>query len=248
MYHRVAPGRSTDRYTVSADNFARQMQHLADSRCHVAPLQDLVAALDGEADLPDRSVFVTFDDGFRHTFEHATPVLTRLQFSATHFVVTGLTGTSSIWMKQDQGCPAPLMRWSDIADLRRAGFEVGSHTVTHPALPAVDPEQAKAEIEDSKKALEDRLGTPVSYFAYPFGLFDPRVRDMVEAAGYKAACSTLSGFANSTNDRFEIRRIEVFGSDTLRSFRRKLEFGANEMRLTDVMRYYLRRAVARRRD
>jgi peptidoglycan/xylan/chitin deacetylase (PgdA/CDA1 family) len=245
IYHRVAPGPSDGRYTVSSSDFAQQMQHLAHGGYHVAGLGDVVRALKGDVPLPDRSVAITFDDGFVDTHANATPILERHGFGATHFVVTGLAGKHSAWMTAEGYPASSLLGWAEIVELKRSGFEIGSHTVTHPKLSEIGAAQAKAEIHDSKKSLEDRLGAAVRFFAYPFGRFDRPVRDLVAGAGYEAACSTLSGFVNASNDRFALRRIEVFGDDTLRAFSRKLEFGTNEMSSGDVLRYYVRRALKR---
>ncbi len=82
-------------------------------------------------------------------------------------------------------------------------------------------------------------------FAYPYGLFDDDARAAVEAAGYRCACSVRSGFNGPGADRFLLRRIEVFGGDTVRQLRQKLKFGANEVSALYPVRYYAGRLSSR---
>jgi len=129
--------------------------------------------------------------------------------------------------------------------LLAAGITVGSHTRTHPRLPEIDNTCIDDEVRGSKASLEDRIGRAVNHFAYPYGRYDERAREAVLRAGYRTACSTRSGFNRLDEDRFTLRRIEVFGSDTLAAFRRKLQFGVNDPSLMVPVRYYASRVVAR---
>lgn len=245
MYHRVAETAAPDRYTVSPGEFRRQMQYLVAQKYQVIALQRLVRAFAGDFALPDRSIVITFDDGFLDTYENALPVLIALKMCATFYVISGLAGKTSSWMSSRTDRSTRLIDWREIGDLRHSGFEIGSHSVTHPRLTQLSIDAAKSEIVDSKASLEDRLGAPVTSFAYPYGDFDSSVKGLVRAAGYDSACSTLSGFVNEQNDLYALRRIESFGGDSLRVFSRKLKFGANEMSSSEVLRYYAKRAVAR---
>jgi hypothetical protein len=87
----------------------------------------------------------------------------------------------------------------------------------------------------------------VAHFAYPFGLFDERAVEAVEGAGYRTACSTRAGFNRHDEDRFLLRRIDVYGGDSLRRFRQKMRFGTNDASLTYPFRYYARRLGERMR-
>jgi peptidoglycan/xylan/chitin deacetylase (PgdA/CDA1 family) len=122
---------------------------------------------------------------------------------------------------------------------------IGSHTSTHARLTELPATQVSRELSDSKRQLEDLLGKPVRYFAYPYGLFNPAVRDAAERSGYRAACSTRSGFNREGEDLFLLRRIDVFGSDALWHFKQKLRFGINEAMRTYPLRYYARRVASR---
>ena len=106
-------------------------------------------------------------------------------------------------------------------------------------------DDAQAEIADSKKMLQDRLGVPVDFFAYPYGRFGESARQLVQAAGYRAACATAAGFITPDADPFRLCRVEVAGTDSLRRFKQKLEFGYNKFTSADLLRYYTRRVAAK---
>jgi O-antigen biosynthesis protein len=245
MYHRIGDGLGNRRYTVRSEDFAAQMALVAEGGYQVIDLDALLAGLDGVIPLPAHPVAITFDDGLLDTFDRARPLLLRHSFPATFFLVTGLMGRTSEWMARGRHRPASLLDWHDASSLVAEGFVVGSHSVSHPRLDTIEPARALGEIVDSKRDLEDRLGAPVRHFAYPYGSFDRNVRDLVAEAGYASACSVQSGFNSTATDRFALRRIDVFGGLSLRTFARNLRFGENDMTTARLLRYYAGRFAAR---
>jgi hypothetical protein len=93
--------------------------------------------------------------------------------------------------------------------------------------------------------LEDVLGREVFHFAYPFGSWSPIARDAVIEAGYKGACSTMSGLNRKGEDLFLLRRSEIKGNDAPWQFRLKLSFGTNDMPPTSDLRRILRQIKER---
>ena len=246
MYHRVSAAAAPSRYTVAAREFERQMVVLRDSGYQVISLTDALARFQTAGQDSLKAVCITFDDGFKETGEFAAPILRRLGFMATFFLVTGLLGGSNRWDRSNpEVSEGALMNWSEAKDLLAAGFDIGSHSVTHAALPELPSAAAAEEINRSKQDLEANLGIEIRHFAYPYGRFDERIRDLVRAAGYHSACSTLSGFATGESDRLALRRIEIVGGDSARMFQRKVVFGANEMSAGAVLGYYVRRGFSR---
>lgn len=106
-----------------------------------------------------------------------------------------------------------MMNWDEICKLSSNQlFTIGAHTITHPILSRVADRQVTREIAECKTLLEDKIKKPVHYFAYPNGGFedyDENVVSVVKNAGYRAACTTLSGINTSTDDLFELRRVDV---------------------------------------
>jgi peptidoglycan/xylan/chitin deacetylase (PgdA/CDA1 family) len=154
--------------------------------------------------LPPRCFVITFDDGYADTFTTAAPILARFGFTATVFVVSGLVGGTNLW---DAGVspPARLMGWDALSALVQRGFSIGSHTKSHRRLTRLSLEEAWEELSESRRCLESRLSIGVSTFCYPWGDCSPGVRDLVQKAGYLAACDDVG---RSENTRFTLARVD----------------------------------------
>lgn len=110
-------------------------------------------------------------------------------------------------------CQRAMLSWSEAREMANSKLiTIGAHTITHPILSRVDSEQAENEIIEGKACIEERLGLPVHYFAYPNGSekdFNKEHVDMVRKAGYRAACSTIAGSNGFGSDLFALKRIDV---------------------------------------
>jgi len=146
---------------------------------------------------------ITFDDGYADNAGHVRDILEAAGIPGTFFVVTGLLGRDF----DTSGGPFRLMTAADVKSLAQAGHEVGAHSVTHPILPALAAADARREVADSKRFLEDLLGSEVTSFAYPKGLVDARVRRLVEDAGYRQAVVTRRAFVTPPVDPFALPRL-----------------------------------------
>ncbi len=247
MYHMFGGVREGQmrRYACAERDFERQMSLLSAGGYAVLNLEDVCEFIAGRPPFPERSTAITMDDGFMDNYEIAAPILKRHGFSSTMFVVPGLVGKTNEWMRGKDDAPRRLMGWKEIREIADHGIRIGSHTLSHADLTKLGPMDLEREVSNSKKEIEDRIGRPVSTFAYPFGLFNERVKEAVERAGYRAACTTNSGFNGPGEDRYALRRIEVYGTDTLRRFRRKLAFGVNDAPVSLSVRYYADRVRSR---
>lgn len=247
MYHLVAPPhtKQEQRFCTTPDDFARQMAFLAESGFTALSMAQLCDCIEGKAPMPDKAFHVTFDDGFTCVLEHAAPILHDYDFPATMFALSDRLGSSNDWMIVRGFPERTILSVDGLRALEDAGFTIGSHTRTHARLPDISTEAARNEISNSKSRLEDALGKAVDYFAYPFGKFSDPVRGLVATAGYRAACSTRSGFNRPGEDSYLLRRIDVFGTDQLWQFQQKLKFGINEATRTYPLRYLVRRLMAR---
>jgi peptidoglycan/xylan/chitin deacetylase (PgdA/CDA1 family) len=249
MYHRVGDARNTweARYAISPARFEAQMLALQGCGLRAAPSRALVEWLEGGRPLPAGSFVLTFDDGFRGVKEHALPLLQRLGWAFTVFLVSDLIGATDAWTRgaNPDGATYPLLDADDIVDMQRCGVDFQSHTCSHPSLPGLDDERLAAELAGSRSALQELLGTPVDCLAYPFGHFDERVASAARQAGYRAAFSTRPGLNRRDTDCLQIRRIDVYGTDTPARLLRKIRFGSNDGSVAALARYYLGRARSR---
>ena len=193
-----------------------------------------------------RTVGLSFDDGYRDVAEHGLPALAEHGFSATVFVSTGVVDgrASFAWY----GRQPPLLGWEEIREL--AGGETlgfGAHTVTHPDLRTLSEADARAEIDGSKRELEEQLGRPVETFCYPAGFFGERDRQLVAEAGFAAAVTTEPGANGPGDDLFTLRRIQVDRGDGLLAFQAKVA-GAFDRPLAGRALYRRLRYAPRRRS
>ncbi len=238
---------------------------------NVMPLHEAVRALH-EQRLPARVVCITFDDGYRSTYDLAFPILRQLGLPATVFTTTGYCGGKSMWNDQivdavrsmpgrnldlrdvglglhaletvaDKrqtinkltaaskylahgtrhqitqklvdlvGAPVGedlMLTREMILNLSRNDIEIGGHTVSHPILSSLPPEQAREEIIQNKAQLEEITGIPARLFAYPNGKpgldFDRSHVQMVREAGYVAAFTTSIGAVDATHDLYQLPR------------------------------------------
>jgi peptidoglycan/xylan/chitin deacetylase (PgdA/CDA1 family) len=178
----------------------------------------------GSAGDAQRPIVITFDDGYEDFYTHAFPILETYGFNSTVFLPTAYIGETP---RQFNG--AECLTWSQIRELRRAGIEFGSHTVTHPQLKSLKPEDVRDEIRSSKATIEQQLGCAVKSFAYPYAFpetdrtFRQRLRGFLEESGYENGVSTIIGTADRTGDRYFMKRLPVNSCDDPRLFRAKLE-------------------------
>ena len=217
LYHQITElNRKVDsgELAVPRARFAQQMDYLRRRRYHCLPLETVVrASMLGEK-LPSRTFSITFDDGYRDSYEHAFPVLQRYHCTATIFLVTGRIGSWSNWEGQTGDRLLPLLSWVEIREMHQHGMQFGSHSHTHPFLDSLGYDQAAWEIGTSKQILEEGLGHPIGLFAFPYGRVTPALQRLVERCGYIGACGSTS----LPDNRFNLWRVECCASDSLLHF------------------------------
>jgi peptidoglycan/xylan/chitin deacetylase (PgdA/CDA1 family) len=210
MYHSIAERGSAwvGDFAVPPSRFAEQLEAIGAAGCTGLTVSELVTAVHGDGDLPPRPVVITFDDGFADFHDQALPLLEAWSLPATVYLTTGfLEGEAAT--RCTRRPDAPMLSWSQLGELAGRGVELGSHTHTHPELDMLDDEAVWREVATSKRLLEDRLGTGVRSFAYPYGYADERVRRAVRLAGYESACGVHHALSSTADDRFSIARLEI---------------------------------------
>jgi peptidoglycan/xylan/chitin deacetylase (PgdA/CDA1 family) len=212
LYHRIVPGRGERSEAHKAISEAQFREHLTLlDRWGYTPItfKDFDLISEGELPPPRRPIILTFDDGYKDTYEVAFPILQEFGMRAVIFGLGDRTISTNRW---DESLPLPraeLIKPNQLLELHQAGFEIGSHTMTHPNLTLLPREQAWDEILLSRMRLEIILSASVDTFAYPYGLLTDDLKKLVREAGYKFACSVWSGPKSFAVDPYEISRIEV---------------------------------------
>lgn len=216
-YHYLGqpPADTPDPYLyVSPQQFRAQCQALRQAGYQSGTLSELaIACRTGET---HRNRFVlTFDDGACNVLEHGMTVLKEENFRAILFVVAGSIGGINDWDAKHGHPVVPLMSDQQIRDWLAAGHEIGSHSLTHRNLAKLGEAEARQQICDSKKVLEDRFGVPIRHFCYPHGKYTEVARRLVEEAGYETACTTRFGVNSAGQDPMTLHRITPLSTSDL---------------------------------
>lgn len=217
MYHHVRPidfktsTRFTGELTLPPTEFEQQLRYLQERGIATVGMEDLFLYLQGRADLPTRSVVLTFDDGYADNYQFAFPLLRRYGSKGTFYIATGFTGQND------------YMTWSNLREMVAGGMEIGDHTIAHVDLAKSSPAMRDRELTESKRALQDNLGVAIRALAYPGGAFNAEVTAAARKAGYVIAVTTQPGAVHDRSKVMELTRVRISGFDTLANFRGKIE-------------------------
>jgi peptidoglycan/xylan/chitin deacetylase (PgdA/CDA1 family) len=206
-FHSIDDKRSV--ISVRPKVFQNGMARLYESGYQTLTLLETVSCLRSHAPFPDRSLAVTFDDGFQSVYKEAFPVLQDYGMSATVFLTVG----ERAWAKPAARLPSresrPMLSWAEIHEMHKKGITFGAHTLTHPDLTRLSPERIETEVGISKAVIEDVLGAPVSCFAYPYGRFDQYSREIVRKH-FACACSDKLALITEDSDPYALERVDAF--------------------------------------
>ncbi|GAX60448.1 polysaccharide deacetylase [Candidatus Scalindua japonica] len=195
--------------STSPEKFLQQMQFLSHYSYNVISLSKIISFINEKQPFPKKTVAITFDDGFNNIFEIAYPILRKLGYTATIFLVTGYCGKKNNWSGQLRGVPEfDLLEWDKVIEMANNGIEFGSHTMSHPDLTELTLAQAREEIVGAKRSQKERLGKEPLFFAYPYGRESNKIREIVRDE-FKCALSTVLEFVNTDSNIYSLPRIDM---------------------------------------
>ena len=246
MYHMIAD--SVDKIEAelcrTPEAFRQDMKQINQAGYQVIPLSMVFDGIAGKVDIPEKSVAITFDDGFLCTYENAFPILQEYNYPSSVFIVSGSVNSYNDWGKVF-GLPRRRMLTSDmIRTMDESGVDIGAHTVNHVWLGKIGKAIATDEIRNSKSTMEDILGHEVPHFAYPFGNWSHTARDAVIEAGFRGACSTMPGRNKKNADPFLLHRTEIKGNDAPWQFRLKLRLATHDIPPRPPIRSTIRKLLS----
>lgn len=204
MYHVVntpPPGTPYPELWTRPATFAAQVHALQQAGYRGVTLDRVLDAWAGQAALPRHPVVLSFDDGYLSQATEAAPVLRRLGWPGVLNLEVHNVGP--------KGIPAGSVR-----GLIGEGWEVDSHTITHPDLTTLDAASLQREVTDSRRDIRHRFHVHADAFCYPAGRYDAAVEAAVRAAGYRAATTENPGAAAPGDDRMALPRVRVNGTDS----------------------------------
>jgi peptidoglycan/xylan/chitin deacetylase (PgdA/CDA1 family) len=170
----------------------------------------------------ERCFAITFDDGLA-SIRNGAETIARFGFSATAFLVTDRMGLDNAWQGQPSGIPvSPLLGWTDLPQLRSAGFQFGAHSCSHPHFKRLDREQIRRQIVESRREIEQETGELCRLFAYPYGEAPHQAREIVRQE-FAAGFGTKLGYATDRDPLSEISRVDSYYLRTPAALRRLLD-------------------------
>ena len=206
MYHHISDNsRWPDddrkkRLTVLPEQFAEQLEYLQRTGYTTITLDDLVAALDTGAPLPNKPVILTFDDGYQDFYINAYPLLQRYSAKATIYIVSGWVGNPD------------MMTWDELHDLAASPLiTIGGHTRTHASLAKHSAKRGQEELAGGKADLEAQLHVVVRHLAYPGDSYNATTIALARQAGYVSATTVRYGIRENRDKLLELPRVFVNG-------------------------------------
>ena len=222
MYHRF--GESDFPSTnIRLDQFEAHIKELTSGSLTVLGVPEILSALRNNEALPDRVVAITVDDAFRSVFTEAWPRLRAAGLPLTLFVSTDDVDRKS----------GAYMTWDQIRELKAAGVTIGNHTASHLHMPRATPAENAEELARSNARFRAELGEAPTLFAYPYGEYGLKMRDLVVENGFTAAFGQQSGVMHKDADQFFLPRFsmsEAYGGVA----RFRLAVNALPLRVRDV--------------
>ena len=190
--------------SVPVESFREQVRALKNAGYQTITFNNLL-----NRQIVEKPIIITFDDGYQDVFDSAYPVLRENNQTGTVFVMSNFIGSPGYLDKEK------------IELMLKGGFELGSHTISHPDLAKADPSTLEYQIKSSKEILEKEFSRPIEVLCYPSGRHNLQVIEIARRAGYRAAVTV--NFQAPSNDLLTLPRVRVNNTDTAESLLTKIE-------------------------
>lgn len=194
LYHHVSETIDTQ-YNVHPDRFAEQMKWLYDHGYSTVTIADVASAIREGTELPARPVVLTFDDGYLDVYQNAFPILQQYGYVATFYIIANTVDT------------AGNLNTKKLQKLLASGWEIGCHSMTHANL--TEESDWNNEVINSRAVLEEKLGTEIFTFAYPYGRVNMELKTYTLNAGYTAAVGLGSIMEHNSDTLSFLHRKEI---------------------------------------
>jgi peptidoglycan/xylan/chitin deacetylase (PgdA/CDA1 family) len=235
MYHSISDASEVSkpayfRISTSVNRFQEQIQWLFERGYQTINIDNIPSILSGRSEFPEKTIILTFDDGYEDFFTNAWPILGKFGYSATVYLPTSFIGH-----KRKAFNGRPCLVWNEILELYNHNISFGSHTSSHPKLYALDCQGIRDELKYSRATIENFLQQPVNSFSYPFAFpqedkhFVKQIKVLLGETGYRTAVTTIIGRIFNGDDSFCIKRLPINQNDDKDLFFAKLEGGYDWM-------------------
>lgn len=211
MYHHIEPmdvaaAAGHAQFTVSPAVFEAQMQYLAASGYTTLFVDEVVDFLSGQRQLPQKSIVLTFDDGYLDFYQWGYPIIGKYNLKANLLISTGLL--------ENPG----YLTWGQLKQMVGSGrVSVVNHTWSHYNLASADSAKMEFEVDTAQKQFEEYLGTTPRVFGYPYGGVNQSAIDFLTSRGFAGALSTIDGTLQCDSFLMSLHRTRV-GNAPLSSY------------------------------
>ncbi|MFA6423217.1 MAG: polysaccharide deacetylase family protein [Patescibacteria group bacterium] len=186
--------------SVSLQSFDSQMKYLKDNDYTSINFNDLITK-----NFPNKSVIITFDDGYNDAFTGAYPILKKYNLFGVFYIITNKIGSDG------------YVSWNDLKEMSQNKMIIASHSLDHPNMINLEKEKIEKELIESKLALETNLNIKVTDFCYPSGKYSTANIEELKKTGYNSAVTTKSGVSDQNSKLFELPRIRVTNETNLKN-------------------------------
>lgn len=226
MYHKIpnAEIQSQHKIFVTKANFEKHLQFFSREGFETLTFSQLEKFKKQEIpfkEFPEKPLILTFDDGYRDNLENASPLLRKYGFTAQIFLLANPHIASNEWDVSKTEPTHEIINGSERQKWILSAFEIGSHGFSHKKITEMSPEEAWAELKNSKLALEKEFQTPVNVYAFTYGDTNKKMAHLAEAAGYTYAVNTDTGGVLIEQSPHEIFRTNIFPHENTASLRKK---------------------------
>ncbi|MAC84750.1 MAG: polysaccharide deacetylase [Arcobacter sp.] len=232
MYHMISEHKKGTKFNglrVSPLEFEKQIKFLNDDNWTFFTMNELILNKDN---LPEKSIAITFDDGYEDNYTNALPILKKYNAKATIYLVVDRHDREWSSKRKKKNSSGELKRESKLSnnqvkELIESGLiEIGSHTMTHDNLSSLSKIEKEHEIFNSKKEIEKEFNIKCNSFCYPFGIYDKEDVSIVRKVAYTNATTTEKGIDDLKNKTlFELKRVTISGKDNIFAFKIKIKRG-----------------------
>lgn len=215
-YHRFSD-RVKDSMTIKTSQFEKQLAWLKSNGYKVISLEDAIGYLQGKIEaIPDKSVVITADDGHKSVYANMAPLVKKYDIPVTLFIYPSAISNARY-----------AMSWKELRELESTTlFRVESHSYWHPNFKhekkKLSPKKYKKfldfQLAGSKRKLEKKMGHPVKYLAWPFGIYNEELEKQAILAGYVAAFTIEQGKASRSDPIMELPRYIIVGKYNISRF------------------------------
>ncbi len=195
-------------------DFDAQMEYLYSHGYVTITPDELYSGLNGELELPKKPVLITFDDGYADNYTNAFPILKYYGMRATIFVIPAFVGKYNNYLT-----------WEEIGEMEENGITIESHTLNHYKLEELPDDEIRSELLNSKLILEENLGHPVEFLAYPTGTYNLHIAGIAKSVGYKGAFTIKYGNVDLGSNFYALERVPIFHTaNSMKDFYERIEY------------------------